>query len=589
MPSIPSPTTSPRRRVLADKTTNASLSASNSPRRKRGDKATGGYQRHHEVSSDRKAPMVTVGHKRTISQVEDSEQQLPRRSERDAYEDDSVMSSKDRRSLRQNVVVSSAEVQREKLQPPGHGSFHASQEPQPELETTFDIQEEVLGDSQVERLNATHILYDDSCQKKQDEVDQENSPSQQLQLSTQSTVRNDSQDSLHMSSFIDFSQNDADDKSLKIITPKSAKTQKSVDDDEEKAGARRKFMAEKAVLLRTNLQLAYHKIQTNQTTTPFRKLKSPPPKLKTSPTPSINSRYPDKLRDESPEPILPPFLPTLSLPTATSKIVQPRQSSIRTFNDALSPESRVSALRASATAQPKPLTNRPLKEIPEPKLLPTAYSARWADRPRLTQPQPHKEEPEDCHDSTPPTSTAQTSEEGQQAEKPKSGPQPSSPQLPSSPPPSNREASFNVLSDQPISAERSATPSPSTSPGKADETKGKEATPVQLSSPPGSRENSPSQVKMQSSSPPGKNLLRQLGGDEESEKPGEDGTAQMQMRKQAKTPGSKDVGAAAVVPSSVVRGQEAAGVLVSISGSKSDERVGRGGGEEEEGVEEQEA
>lgn len=43
-------------------------------------------------------------------------------------------------------------IQREKLQPPGQSSFHASQEPEAEVETTFDIQDEVLGDSQIEKL-----------------------------------------------------------------------------------------------------------------------------------------------------------------------------------------------------------------------------------------------------------------------------------------------------------------------------------------------------------------------------------------------------------------------------------------------------
>lgn len=47
-----------------------------------------------------------------------------------------------------------------------------------------------------------------------------------------------------MSSFLDFSPNDADDKSLKLITPPSAKTRKSVDDNVDKVEARRKFMAE---------------------------------------------------------------------------------------------------------------------------------------------------------------------------------------------------------------------------------------------------------------------------------------------------------------------------------------------------------
>lgn len=350
---------------------------------------------------------------------------------------------------------------------------------------------------------------------------------------------------------------------------------------------------QKAALLRTNLQLAYHKIQTNQTTTPFRKLKPPPPRIETSPTPSINNRYPTKLRDESPEPTLPaffppPFVPTLSLPTTASKILQPRESSTRTFNEALSPESRVSALRATANAQPKPPTTKPLVEIPEPKLRPTAYSARWSDRIQPPQPRP-QQEPKDALQPTPPTSTAQTSRESQPHEKLKEAPQPSSPQLPSSPPPSNREASFSLLSDHPQSAERIGTPSPSLSSQakQTDETKGKgkETTPVQLSSPPGSRENSPAQLQPRSPSPStGIHLERRPRGGKNTLSRDRELGVKTQM--QTKTPRSKDVGAAIVVPSSVVRGKEAADVLMSISGSNLEGGGGRGGGEEEKGEEE---
>ena len=81
-------------------------------------------------------------------------------------------------------------------------------------------------------------------QKQDDSLGDDTSPSLSVQHSSEPTLQKDSQESLHMSSFLDFSQNDVDDKSLKTITPPSAKTQKGTDDTKDEGEARRKFMVE---------------------------------------------------------------------------------------------------------------------------------------------------------------------------------------------------------------------------------------------------------------------------------------------------------------------------------------------------------
>jgi hypothetical protein len=90
---------------------------------------------------------------------------------------------------------------------------------------------------------------------------------------------------------------------------------------------------QKAETLRTRLQLALYKVQTNQVSKPFSRLEQP--------------------RSLSPE--LPPQPPSLG----------------RT-----SPEGIVAAARARATQQKKPAV-RNLNSLPMPTIVPTAYSARY--------------------------------------------------------------------------------------------------------------------------------------------------------------------------------------------------------------------
>lgn len=166
-------------------------------------------------------------------------------------------------------------------------------------------------------------------------------PSERPLLSTEL-----SQDSVRMSSFIEFdeteqSQRKKVDQDLEMIAEPQP-----IPCREEEQNAR--HLLEKATMLRTRLQLAMHKVQTNQTSKPFSRL--------------------DKPTTTSPELSLPPRVFTANvLPP------QPDSTSIRN-----SPESQIAANRARAfhgAYQIKPVQR--LSAFPMPKIVPTAYSARY--------------------------------------------------------------------------------------------------------------------------------------------------------------------------------------------------------------------
>jgi Whi5 like len=161
-----------------------------------------------------------------------------------------------------------------------------------------------------------------------------------------------SQDSVRMSSFIDFDEPDQSqrgklDEDMEMTTELQA-----LPPNEEELKA--KELLEKATMLRTRLQLAMHKVQTNQTSKPFSRLDKP-----TTTSPS-----------------LPPRL-------FTANALPPQRDSTGIRN---SPESQIAANRARAfrgAYQANPVQR--LSALPMPKIVPTAYSARY-----MTQPQSRK-------------------------------------------------------------------------------------------------------------------------------------------------------------------------------------------------------
>ncbi len=115
-------------------------------------------------------------------------------------------------------------------------------------------------------------------------------------------------------------------------------------------------MLQKAETLRTRLQLALYKIQTNQISMPFSRMTVPKTTKSSSPEvpgPSSSSpRSSSTLRPSS----------SVQWPTTTTPL--------------LTPESTVAIARARATMDPKP-TIKPLSSFPIPTIEPTAFSARW--------------------------------------------------------------------------------------------------------------------------------------------------------------------------------------------------------------------
>ena len=111
------------------------------------------------------------------------------------------------------------------------------------------------------------------------------------------------------------------------------------------------ILAQKADALRTRLQLALFKVQTNQVSKPFARLHVP------------------KARSSSPE--LPAF--SSSSPKSDSTI---KGSSIQRV--AWSPESRIALARARASMVAKPAT-KILSSLPMPRITPTAFSHRYID------------------------------------------------------------------------------------------------------------------------------------------------------------------------------------------------------------------
>lgn len=163
-----------------------------------------------------------------------------------------------------------------------------------------------------------------------------------------------SDDSVRMSSFINFDESDENqqekfDEYLEMIIPLQLGS-----DAEESPKA--KQLLEKATLLRTRLQLAMHKVETNQTSKPFSRLIRP--------------------KSTSPELSLPPRL--------FSATILPNDRLPSEHGARLSPESQIAIHRARAfrgAYQTKAIQR--LNSLPIPKIVPTAYSSRYMVQPQV--------------------------------------------------------------------------------------------------------------------------------------------------------------------------------------------------------------
>ena len=172
-------------------------------------------------------------------------------------------------------------------------------------------------------------------------------PNNSMSFLRPSLLKDNSQISVSMSSLIDFDQDESQPE------PGCEGQHFKNDEPAEKEGhaiqtggdARKDLMIQKAATLRTRLQLAFHKVQTDQVSTPFSRLNHPSKSASPPPQPYSSS------------PMSSPHLPT-------------RSSYVN------SPESRVAIVRARAAMQRKPPVKQ-LGHIAMPDIKPTAYSARW--------------------------------------------------------------------------------------------------------------------------------------------------------------------------------------------------------------------
>ena len=157
-----------------------------------------------------------------------------------------------------------------------------------------------------------------------------------------------------MSSLIDFDGDKSSQHSdgLQMLEAVDKRTVPEVARATSEEGTRKDLLSEKAETLRTRLQLAFFKVQTNQTSKPFARLNQP--------------------RSRSPE------LPTL--PLSSSPLSSPPER--RSHFTPISPESKIAIARARATMQAKPRV-QPLNKLGHPTIVPTTFSARNLEDTRI--------------------------------------------------------------------------------------------------------------------------------------------------------------------------------------------------------------
>ncbi|ERF73587.1 hypothetical protein EPUS_07521 [Endocarpon pusillum Z07020] len=318
---------SPSRQVLGWKTTNASIKQGVLEVNNKHITVTKASI-FEQVSKDRvnlpRAGSPRIGQKRSIAQVDGTEQYdrpplqqrgsplLPTTEDK---QENAVMVEDDDETKNEGQNVGAVKKGEEDDNEPSTAeskttttsltSFHASQEGPVPLEEQFIIQEETSQNT-LENLNVTPLPQNTS----------------HPQLHSNPTPPTDgSQDSMRMSSFVDFEAAGAEDEDLKMILPKRTSSPTCPD--------RKTMIAEKVEILRTRLQLAAYKVKTNQTKTPFFWLHGP-------------QSSPERLR-----------MPLIK-----------REEGV------------ISAARRQATGQSKSAV-RHLNSLPMPTIVPTAYSARY--------------------------------------------------------------------------------------------------------------------------------------------------------------------------------------------------------------------
>ncbi|KAI1610204.1 hypothetical protein EDD36DRAFT_467278 [Exophiala viscosa] len=317
--------TSPARRVLGEKDPNTLLAQVQSPKKARLDI---GFASPRSVKPAHPSGSPHAGQKRKLQQVEDeaaAESQntstlhiLSQRTELLSDEEPSVHE--------EGFYTSMAEI---KSTPNTLlTSFHASQEEHPQLEAEFVI----LDEPSQQTLDKMHA------------VSFTQTTSQLVPPLRPGLDKAPSQLSLSMSSLIDFDNNLSSQGDDMQMLEEPDHRQNSEKD------ARKEMLLEKAETLRTRLQLAFFKVETNQISKPFARLQVP------------------KARSSSPD---------LARSSSSSSTLRPR--SVHHQTTTMTPETRVAIARARATMGPKPSV-KALSSLPIPNIAPTAFSARWNEQ-----------------------------------------------------------------------------------------------------------------------------------------------------------------------------------------------------------------
>ncbi|EXJ85458.1 hypothetical protein A1O1_05822 [Capronia coronata CBS 617.96] len=325
------PATSPARRVLGEKDPNALL-PTQSPR-----KGTVGLENAASPFVQRptsKRPLSPVsaraGQKRKIDETNDDEIQGSQDSRLPHPMSQMTEILSDSLSEPENYRMT-AEPYKSTPNTVVFSSFRPSQEETSQVEPQFEIHEE----PSQQTLDTMHAIT------------LPQNTSQLVPALRPSLNQEGSQISLSMSSLIDFENNhssqDEDNMQMieeeEVVKDQRPKTREDI---------RKEMLLEKAETLRTRLQLAIFKIQTNQVSRPFARLQIP------------------KARSSSPD------MPAISSSSPSSS------STLRGGEPglAMTPETRVAMARARATMDPKPKP-RTLSSLPMPTIAPTAFSARW--------------------------------------------------------------------------------------------------------------------------------------------------------------------------------------------------------------------
>ncbi|KIW15404.1 hypothetical protein PV08_05450 [Exophiala spinifera] len=330
---------SPTRRVLGDKDPNVLLSPTKTKASLDGALSPRPLKRLASPISPR------AGQKRKIVEKYNEETDDSQRTSSSHLLSQHVDVLSDGPSEHQDAASQSSSTGQHKSTPnTAFTSFYVSQEEPPQLESEFQIHDEPSQQT-LDKMHAVSFTQ---------------STSQMVPLDHPTFNQEPSQASLSMSSLIDFennlsSQSDGTQmpEEVDTVEPPPAPPPKPKEDP------RKEMLLEKAETLRTRLQLAIYKIQTNQISKPFWQLTVPKHKQLPS-SPEIRAAALSS-----------------SSPRGSSSTLRPR-SVHRPASSPLSPESRVAIARARATMDRKPRV-RPLESLVVPTITPTAFSARWAD------------------------------------------------------------------------------------------------------------------------------------------------------------------------------------------------------------------